>query len=354
MSVNGGQLPTSSLSAPCLVGKIFFCTFADVEERQFLIPQRPRGEDTGTILNFYSNMAKSKSGGTRSYLRGRIANDVYSIGKDSKGAKQQVVRSLAEQVANPQTVSQMRGRMIMSTIMQAVSAMSQIIDHSFDSVPTGQPSISEFIRLNYALIKADVAAHPASGNSFGLSEYQEKGIQAGAYQVSAGKNTFPKALTADWTKEWLGVYVGGESVTKADIISALGLGDGSYVTILAIGADKTFAFVRLHNNTGLADDTEVTAANVENCFTIENPLDADVTISLEGTGAARVLGLNVTAAGSAGLNKAIGAIRSTPNNGGWVRTTSFLQQNIQGTDAADAVLPTYPEGSQRFLNGGEL
>ena len=71
-------------------------------------------------------MAKAKSGGTRSFLRGRVGSDVYSIGKDAKGNKQQIVRSLAESVANPQTLAQMRGRMIMSTIMQAVSSMSAI------------------------------------------------------------------------------------------------------------------------------------------------------------------------------------------------------------------------------------
>ena len=131
-------------------------------------------------------MAKAKSGGTRSFLRGRVGSDVYSIGKDAKGNKQQIVRSLAESVANPQTLAQMRGRMIMSTIMQAVSSMAAIIDHSFDNVPAGQPNVSEFIRRNYALVKADVAAHPASGNEFGLNKYGEKGVKQGAYVVSGG------------------------------------------------------------------------------------------------------------------------------------------------------------------------
>ena len=115
-------------------------------------------------------MAKSKNGGTRSFIRGRIGSDVYSVGKDGKGARQQVVRSLAEQVANPRSSAQMFGRMVMSTVMQTVSALKPIIDHSFDGVATGQPSISEFIRRNYALVKADAEAHPASGNQFGLNK----------------------------------------------------------------------------------------------------------------------------------------------------------------------------------------
>ena len=63
-------------------------------------------------------MAKSKSGGTRSLIRGRVGSDVYSIGKDGKGQRQQVVRSLAETVANPRSQSQMFNRMVMSTVMQ--------------------------------------------------------------------------------------------------------------------------------------------------------------------------------------------------------------------------------------------
>lgn len=299
-------------------------------------------------------MAKSKSGGTRSYLRGRIANDVYSIGKDSKGAKQQVVRSLAEQVANPQTVSQMRGRMIMSTVMQAVSALSQLIDHSFDGVPTGQPSISEFIRANYALIKADVAAHPASGNSFSLNEYQQKGIMPGAWQVSAGKNEFPRSWVANWTSTSLDVVWGGATVTKGDLMTALGLADGSFVTVIVITEDNKFGFIRLHNNTEVDDTTAVTSENLDSCFNIENPLGASVELTLTSESSMNTFKVMVLAVGAAGSNTAMGAIRSTPNNGGWIRTTTVLKQNIAGAGAADTVLPSYPEGSERFLNGGEL
>ena len=91
-------------------------------------------------------MAKSKNGGTRAYIRGRIGSDVYSVGKTSDGKKQQVVRSLAESVANPRTASQMFGRMVMSTVMQAVSGFKPIIDHSLMAYPLASPqSVSLFV-----------------------------------------------------------------------------------------------------------------------------------------------------------------------------------------------------------------
>ena len=139
-------------------------------------------------------MGKSTTGGTRAYIRGRVGSDVYSIGKDGKGKKQQVVRSLAETVANPQTQSQMQGRMIMSTVMQALATLRPIVDHSFDGVSGKQPNISEFISRNYGLIKADIAAHPSSGNLFGLVKYQEKGAKQGQYVISDGEAQLPASI----------------------------------------------------------------------------------------------------------------------------------------------------------------
>ena len=120
-------------------------------------------------------MAKSKSGGTRSMIRGRVGADVYSVGRDAKGKKQQIVRSLAETVSNPQTQAQMRGRMIMATIAQALAALRPIVDHSFDNVVGARANLAEFTSRNYALIKSDVATHPSGNNYFGLNKWQEKG-----------------------------------------------------------------------------------------------------------------------------------------------------------------------------------
>jgi len=171
-------------------------------------------------------MAKAKSGGTRSFLRGRIASDVYSIGKDGNGRKQQVVRSLAETVANPQTTAQMRGRMIMSTLMQVVSGLSGLIDHSFDNVAIGQPSISEFIRRNYQYIKADVAAHPASGNQYGLNAYQVKGAKAGAYQIAFGKAILPANIFCPAEEIGIEISKTAAQTTAADIRTLLGAATG--------------------------------------------------------------------------------------------------------------------------------
>ena len=292
-------------------------------------------------------MAKSKSGGTRSYLRGRIASDVYSIGRDSAGKKQQVVRSLAEQVANPQTTAQMRGRMIMSTVMQAVSAMAPIIDHSFDGVPNGQPCISEFIRRNYALIKADVAAHPASQNTFGLNKYQEKGVKTGAWLVSVGDAILPGAVAAAEVGSFgIGINIAENAKTAGAIRAALGMAAEDYITSVGITEDGKFGFYRVSISSALPDETEVTADNLAQLFSVDNPLGLTITFDKIPTQ------LQIMVTGFTPY--ANGLIFTKKTSNGFSHSTCKLVAAANPQFNADTALPTYPVGAERFLNGGEL
>ena len=288
-------------------------------------------------------MAKSKSGGTRSYIRGRVGADVYSIGKDGLGKKQQVVRSLAETVANPQTEAQMRGRMIMSTVMQAVAAMSMIIDHSFDGMVKGQPSISEFIRRNYALIKADVAAHPASGNEFGLNEYQEKGVKKGSYVVSNGSAIIPAALELDSEQSNITIALTATTLTVGGLKAALGLTPDDYFTFCGIRGNGTFQYMRYRINPDLADTTAISSANVENVFVTEGVGDFSV-----------ALDTNSIVISNGNIYDCNTIIVSIKNDTGYAHNTAVLGAGDGFASAADVVLPTYPMGSENFLNGGDL
>lgn len=285
-------------------------------------------------------MAKAKSGGTRSFLRGRVASDVYSIGKDAKGNKQQIVRSLAESVANPQTLAQMRGRMIMSTVMQAVSSMAAIIDHSFDNVPAGQPNVSEFIRQNYALIKADVAAHPASGNAFGLNLYGEKGIKQGAYVVAAGSAADLAGATLNGASKTITIVL-SSGATIADLRSALGLGSEDYFTAVCITADGKFLYNRFHVTQSLASTTEISAANIGEVIT----LDGNVAVSL-------AFANNTITATFGDFSANAGIIVSRKDNATYKHNDVVLAAPSAPNYTSDVALPTYPTGTQRFLNGG--
>lgn len=290
-------------------------------------------------------MAKSKSGGTRSYLRGRIANDVYSIGRDSAGKKQQVVRSLAETVKNPQTVAQMRGRMIMSTVMQAVSAMAPIIDHSFDNVANGQPSISEFIRRNYALVKADVATHPDKDNNFGLCKYQEKRCPNGKWLISDGKASLPQYVAepeSNFDRLVFG-YI-GDNTTIAELKASMGWEDGDYLTNCYLSGNALL-FYRVKFASTLPDTTVITSDNVKNVIEIEDPFDKVDLVSIYEN----QIRVNTKTSGSSG-----GVIFTKKTAEGFIHSKCVMNWKIDGAWTADVALPTYPVGEERFLNGGEL
>ena len=289
-------------------------------------------------------MAKSKSGGTRSYIRGRVGADVYSIGKDAKGAKQQVVRSLAETVANPQTVAQMKGRMIMSTVMQAVSGMAKIIDHSFDNVPQGQPCISEFISRNYALIKADVAANASGNNRFGLSEYHVKGVKGGRYVISDGEAILPASIRVQ--AYTLIVPELASTATIADFKAAIKWQDGDYITFCGIDDAGSFHYVRLKLNTALADTATVVASYAT--LFVQEGTDT-LTVTLEDGDS----GKNVYAAYSSSVG-CTGAIQTKKTDAGYIHSKCTLAGSYYDDACADVVLPSYPVGAEAFLNGGEL
>ena len=285
-------------------------------------------------------MARSKSGGTRSFLRGRVGADVYSIGKDAKGKKQQIVRSLAESVANPQTLAQMRGRMIMSTIMQAVSSMSAIIDHSFDNVPVGQPNVSEFIRRNYAAVKADVAAHPSADNLFGLVLYGKKGIKKGAYIVAAGSaaNLEGAQLHGDTKVLTISLSAGA---TVADLRAKLSLGNEDYFTAVCITIDGKFLYNRFHISQSVASTTVISNDNIAEIIT----LDGNVGVLL-------AFSSNSITATFADFSENCGIIVSRKENSTYKHNDCVLEAPEDPAYTAEVALATYPQGTQRFLNGG--
>lgn len=297
-------------------------------------------------------MAKSKSGGTRSYIRGKIGADVYSIGKDGKGAKQQVVRSLAEVVSNPQTALQMKGRMIMSTVMQAVSGLSQIIDHSFDGLPAGQPSISEFISRNYALIKADVEAHPSANNTFGLNKYQEKGIRGGAYIIANGKATLVPFTVQDSIYS-LAIATSAQSANASvqDMLNLMGLTVNDKFTIVwvgeAVGGGRTVAYVRFGFKENLDLTAKIATLGVANIFDVESNVEYALATYASYTGGTLSFQSPISTNSS-------GCITSKKTANGWEHSKTVLANDGSVSYTADVALPTYPVGSQRFLNGGDL
>lgn len=276
-------------------------------------------------------------------LRGRIGSDVYSVGKDGKGKRQQVVRSLAVQVSNPRTQSQMFGRMVMSTVMQAVSGLAPIIDHSFDGVAKGQPSISEFIRRNYSLVKDDAIAHPSASNKFGLVKYGEKGALAGVYVISDGSVDAPATLIQD--KDVTQVSLAGTGMKVSDFRAASGIGADGYLTHVAIMSTGEGGFCRIKIKDTVTDDTVISSQNVASLFSLEGNIVMEITFENNKVW--------FTYQGDAFCNAGC-AIISRHVDGAWIHSSATMQANSGQNYASDVALPTYPVGTAQFLNGGDL
>lgn len=288
-------------------------------------------------------MAKAKSGGTRSYIRGRVGADVYSIGRDAKGKKQQVVRSLPETVANPQTQSQMRGRMIMSTIMQTMAALRAVVDHSFDNVVGKQPNLSEFIQRNYQFIKADIAANPASGNKFGLSMYQEKGAKRGQYIISDGQAMLPAALVLDKAAGTITIALDSDAVTVAGLKAKLAMTSEEFLTLVGITEDGAGVYERFRIGSTLADSEAITADNVSDVFATEGNVAANVSFA-DNT-------ITIALASVAGC---CAVIISKKIASGYIHNEAVLGDGTGFAQPANLALPTYPVGSADYLNGGDI
>lgn len=288
-------------------------------------------------------MAKSKSGGTRSYIRGRVGSDVYSIGKDAKGKKQQVVRSLAESVANPQTQAQMRGRMIMATIAQALAELRVVCDHSFDNVVGARANLSEFTSRNYGLIKADIAAHAAGGNSFGLVLYGQRGAKRGCYVVSDGNASVPVALAFNAVTAVATITLDAESVTVQGLKNALGMTSDEYFTLVGLTEAGKAVFERFRINPNFAASTAITADNVADMFLTE------------GNGAAAVaLATNKITITMSAIAQCSAVIISKKSNGKYIHNEAVLSGGVDFPYNANVALPTYPVGSENYLNGGDV
>ena len=286
-------------------------------------------------------MAKSKSGGTRSMIRGRVGSDVYSIGKNALGKKQQIVRSLAETVANPQTIAQMRGRMIMSTIAQALAVLRPIVDHSFDNVQGARANLAEFTSLNYARIKADIAANPASGNAFGLVKFGEKGAKQGAYVIAQGAAQIPSALSISKATGVITITVDAQNVTVGGLKAALGLSEEEYFTLVGLTVDGQAEYERFRINPNLADTDQLSAVPLSNIFAVEGNITATVASNV----------ITITLAAVAGCCT---VIMSKKANGKFIHSNATLGNGSSFDFASNVALPTYPVGTQNYLNGGDI
>lgn len=360
-------------------------------------------------------MAKAKSGGTRSYLKGKVGSDVYSVGKDGKGKKQQVVRGLAETVANPRTQGQELQRMLMTSVSELGKALRFIIDHSFDGISTGQPSISEFSRRALAAYRKDAKL---TTPTFGYLPSGSKLLPAAAVDVAAGKAKIKCRVfndcgdTYNMTYGGLAAYIdfqgfsyaqgataeemAASAPTWGDVVNLLfGGNTDNYLTIAFLASPRSestqaapvaathveYARIKVKESVDL---TAHVAADpvLDDFFEVESTLPVGVQFLVgsyiaAGVNSAMSIGLGgyySTPRKDYCFGSAMAVILSKKTKNGWEHSDAKLitqclddasmvstspytpaYQTIAPLPADFATaLATYPLGTERFLNGGDL
>ena len=233
-------------------------------------------------------MARSRVGGTRGWLRGKVASDLYQVGRDSAGKKIQLVRAVEESRINNNTVAQAMARMQMALCMGSLATYKDIVDHSWEGIPYGQPSIGHFVALNVPLIQADCIEHWEQDYLF---DYPTKGVavsRAGAFKIAEGTLSVPGCLQISSYGYYgsnlrLSLVTGKSVVTMGDIKQLLGLNANDYITHIAFaqGAfeyQSKLVYSRYYLSPNIPDSTVLTSANKDSFFYLEGNVAAAIQI----------------------------------------------------------------------------
>lgn len=277
----------------------------------------------------------------------------------------QITKDRVYDVKNPRTRSQMEGRCLMATVSAAYAHMKEIADHSFEGVTYGQNNMSEFIRQNYALVKAD---SKLDYNAFGYNAYRDRGLYPGAYIIANGSASdvlgtvgLQVPISADAEKNSVVTFslpTGATGTTATDWLKAHGLNVGDMATIIILygkraATDYGFLFVRL---TAIADGTTtLTSANFQQYIKVES--NAPVSAVTFNNG--RILITCSTPDVEWTENTPIfaqGVIHSLKAANGWLRNKCVLSvpDDADLGESFASALSTYPIGGSYVLNGGAI
>lgn len=257
---------------------------------------------------------------------------------------------------NPRTQAQMVQRMVMATASAAYAQMKEIVDHSFEGVTYGAPTMARFVSENAKAIKA---AYEAGQETFGFNGYQDRRLMIGSYIMAKGSaapllSTYPVITITDGQ---LGFLVTLGSNANADtVLSRLGINVGEIATACFLypkqGDDLGwgFAFIRLIALKG--GTTALTNDNLSTYFQIESNLTVAATVTggeLSMIVTPSDIETGVTGGGTCGIH-------SAKVNGVWTRSNAeiTIAQGVDVQLSAEDALATYPVGQSYVLNGGEV
>ena len=101
-------------------------------------------------------MARSRVGGSKGLLSGKVGDVIYSITRNADGSFRQMIGANPESRFNPNTDAQACARMTMGMIERAMFTYRDFMGTGFEGVDPGTNSVSKFSEVNYNEIRDEI------------------------------------------------------------------------------------------------------------------------------------------------------------------------------------------------------
>lgn len=262
----------------------------------------------------------------------------------------QITKDRVYDVKNPRTESQMRQRMLMTTIGAAFKTLKSIADHSFEGYSSGMQCMRQFNSRNLNRFKQAAAAK----GSVAFNEYKDGDINPLPFILASGSLPgFAFKFDKTSNMEIVGEKEDADFTTAEGIYAALGVQRNDLITFCTVIGEGTtlndvysykaerFNIVRLYC------DKSGTVAKPADAFTISTNNDqASVSMST----AANAITIKTGEADFGAV------IQSRKNDSGWLRSDAVMIVNdtvIADVKTANQ-LATYPVGTELILNNGPM
>lgn len=262
----------------------------------------------------------------------------------------QITKDRVYDVKNPRTESQMRQRMLMTTVGAAYKMLKSIADHSFEGYSSGMQCMRQFNSRNLNRFKQAAAAK----GSVAFNEYKDGDINPLPFILASGSLPGLSFKFNDTSNlEIVGEKDSADFTTAEGIYEALGVQRNDLITFCTVIGEGTilngvysykaerFNIVRLYC------DKSGAVAKLADAFTISTNNDqASVAMST----AANTITIETGAADFGAV------IQSRKNDSGWLRSDAVMivaEDVIRGVKTANQ-LATYPVGTELILNNGPM
>lgn len=262
----------------------------------------------------------------------------------------QITKDRVYDVKNPRTESQMRQRMLMTTVGAAYKMLKSIADHSFEGYSSGMQCMRQFNSRNLNRFKQAAAAK----GSVAFNEYKDGDINPLPFILASGSLPgFIFSFDGESNLQIVGEKENADFATAEGIYAALGVQRNDLITFCTvIGEGSTSNGVYTYkaerfNIVRLYCDKSGAVTKPADAFTISTNNDQ---ASISMSTAANALTIKTGAADFGAV------IQSRKNDSGWLRSDAVMivaENVISGVKTANQ-LATYPVGTELILNNGPM